>query len=97
MTKIKNLFSILKDRQLLVWLVVAIWSVRTAYYGMISKIDILVVKLDTYTDIQEKESKKLDESLKQSEIQHQMINTKLWYIMPTIKTLAIRNDLPLPE
>jgi hypothetical protein len=26
-----------------------------------------------------------------------MINTKLWYIMPTIKTLAIRNDLPLPE
>jgi hypothetical protein len=44
---------------------------------MISKIDILVVKLDTYTDTQEKESKKLDESLKQSEIQHQMINTKL--------------------
>ena len=97
MQRLNNLFKILKDRQLLVWLIVAIWSVWTAYYWMVTKIDILAVKVDNYASIQIKDWLKIEELVKTRDKQHEIITSKLWYIMPTVKSLAISHNLPIYE
>ena len=97
MQRLNNLFKILKDRQLLVWLIVAIWSVWTAYYWMVTKIDVLAVKVDNYASIQIKDWLKIEELVKTRDSQHEIINSKLWYLIPTVKTLAKTHNLPIYE
>jgi hypothetical protein len=57
--------------------VVAIGSVWTAYYGMVTKIEVLAVKVDNYAETQKKEVNKLDETIKIRDQQHKAIDSKL--------------------
>lgn len=97
MKKFSNLFNLLKDRQLLVWLIVTIGSVRTAYYWMVTKIDVLTVQVASYSETQKKEETKLSSAIADRDKQHEIITSKLWYIMPTVKSLAISHNLPIYE
>ena len=62
---------------------------------MVTKIDILSVKVDNYASIQIKDWQKIEELVKIRDSQHETINAKLGYLMPTVKTLAQKNSLPL--
>lgn len=62
---------------------------------MVTKIDILSVKVDNYASIQIKDWQKIEELVKTRDSQHETINAKLGYLMPTVKTLAQKNSLPL--
>lgn len=97
MKKLSNLFSMIKDWQLLVWLIIAVWSVWTAYYWMVTKIDVLTVKVDQYATTQQEQKNKLDWAIVVRDYQHEIINSKLTYIMPTLKSLAITHNLPIYE